>query len=174
MAPLAAARQRLEARHRLLRLPQIAVVDGAHAGPRNLPGLGGRVAVPRLSLVEIDRQLKVWADWCYHGRTSADGAGVTCQSAESHWQSPQCWDAPPPRQPAPHAPTGERVQSAYAKLPAELRKPLAHWYLLSVHVRPLTGDLRVHWCARRCGLAPPLFALRLGDARDAIGDLLST
>jgi len=78
---------------------------------------------------ELDDLLFQWKRWCYWHDEAIGPEPFKLGSAERFWRSPQCWEAPEPRQDEPKDWIGLGVERAVQKLPERPRAVLRMEYL---------------------------------------------
>lgn len=78
---------------------------------------------------ELEALILLWKRWCYWLEEPIGPEPVETGSAERFWRSPQCWEAPEPRQEEPRDWMGLRVERAVQRLPERPRAVLRMEYL---------------------------------------------
>ncbi len=78
---------------------------------------------------ELENLIQLWKRWCYWLEESIGPEPVETGSAERFWRSPQCWEAPEPRQEEPRDWVGLTVERAVQMLPERPRAVLRMEYL---------------------------------------------
>ncbi len=97
----------------------------------------------------IEAWLKIWGQWIL-GQIGPDVP--RCISLECQWRSPQCWDAPEPREPCPPDWIGYRVEIAIKSLPEPFRRAVRVEY--SMVRQPGQSDAAYYDAKRRCAQLP--------------------
>ena len=78
---------------------------------------------------ELETLILQWRRWCYWHDEAIGPEPFKLGSAERFWRSPQCWEAPEPRQDEPKDRIGLGVERAVQRLPERPRAVLRMEYL---------------------------------------------